>query len=425
MRARGANAQMCIAFETTPGTAPASGFFKVPFVSATLGEEQKLVASDLLGQGRDPADPSRDVIDNTGQVVVPVDLRNSGLWLKALLGAPTTTAGIAATGSFAFSAQPADSATLTVGTSAWTFVSASPAGDESLIGSSLKETLQNAVVGLNESATADFADCKFELALDGKTINVTYSTPGVGGNSVALAADASSNATASGADLAGGAATGAYNHVFSSGLASLPSLANEIGLNDVSRYGMNTYVGIDSLEIQLQRSGLLNATLTLIAQAELRAGASAAGVPTELAVTRFTQFTGKIRRSGINLGSVVSGNFKIMNNLDKVEVIREDGRIDGWDAGEAAYSGQAVVRFEDETLMDLASAGTPIDLVYGWKISATQVLEYTFHRVFLPKPQVPISGPGGVEATYDWQAAKDATAGCAVTVRLVNDRSVY
>lgn len=90
-RALGINAKMAFAFESTFGTAPGTGFRRVPFVSTALGAEQGLIADDVLGTGRDPNAPSRDVINAGGDVVVPLDLRNIGLWLKLLLGAPTTT----------------------------------------------------------------------------------------------------------------------------------------------------------------------------------------------------------------------------------------------------------------------------------------------------------------------------------------------
>ena len=44
-----------------------------------------------LGYGREALPPSRDVINNDGDVVVPIDLRNFGNWLKLFMGQPTTT----------------------------------------------------------------------------------------------------------------------------------------------------------------------------------------------------------------------------------------------------------------------------------------------------------------------------------------------
>lgn len=48
-RAQGARAQMALAFETTYGTPPVSGYTKMPFASTTLGAEQPLQTSELLG----------------------------------------------------------------------------------------------------------------------------------------------------------------------------------------------------------------------------------------------------------------------------------------------------------------------------------------------------------------------------------------
>ena len=69
-RAQGARSQFAAAFESVYGTAPVGGFHKLPFVSTTLGSEQGLIPSDLLGLGRDPAEPIRDVINVDGDVVV-------------------------------------------------------------------------------------------------------------------------------------------------------------------------------------------------------------------------------------------------------------------------------------------------------------------------------------------------------------------
>ena len=90
-RAQGARAQMALAFETTYGTPPASGFTRMPFASTSLGAEQPLLNSELLGYGRDPLAPIKDAVTADGDVVVPIDAEAFGFWLKAAFGEPATT----------------------------------------------------------------------------------------------------------------------------------------------------------------------------------------------------------------------------------------------------------------------------------------------------------------------------------------------
>ena len=90
-RDQGANAQLAVVLETTYGTKPASGFRLFPFASTTLGADQPLIDNELLGFGRDPLAPSRDAITVDGNVVIPIDARNLGVWLAAAFGNPVTT----------------------------------------------------------------------------------------------------------------------------------------------------------------------------------------------------------------------------------------------------------------------------------------------------------------------------------------------
>ena len=75
----------------TSCTAPTSGFMQMPFASASLGAEQPLLASELLGYGRDPLAPIKDAVTADGDITVPLDAEAFGFWLKAAFGAPTTT----------------------------------------------------------------------------------------------------------------------------------------------------------------------------------------------------------------------------------------------------------------------------------------------------------------------------------------------
>ena len=49
----------------------------------------------------------------------------------------------------------------------------------------------------------------------------------------------------------------------------------------------------------------------------------------------------------------------------------------------------------------------------------------TVHAVYLPRPRIEISGPQGVQATFDWQAARDSVVGRMCTATLVNDVETY
>ncbi|MCP4243947.1 MAG: hypothetical protein GY772_25635 [bacterium] len=312
-RAQGARAGMALGFESVYGTPPAAGsFWKMPFASSTLGSEQPLLNSELLGYGRDPLPPVRDAITADGNAVVPIDTRFLGVWLKMLFGEPVTT-----------------------GTEA------------------------------------------------------------------------------------------PYSHEFQSGQWGLPSASIELQNPDVPSFRMMSGIVANSINWQMQRSGLVTATVEMVAQGESPAGASAAGTLTELPLTRFGTFNGSIRRGGTQLGNVVSGSVTYTNNLDRVETIRDDGMIDGADPSIAALTGEVVLRFADTVLLDQATSGAATSLSFGYNLGAGMSFELVAHSVFLPKPRLPIEGPGGMQATFSWQAALDAVEGRMCTATLVNDVADY
>ena len=311
-RAQGARAQMALAFETTYGTPPASGFTRMPFASATLGAEQPLLNSELLGYGRDPLAPIKDAVTADGNVVVPIDAQAFGFWLKAAFGDPTTT-----------------------GTAA------------------------------------------------------------------------------------------PYSHEFRSGGWTLPSFAIETGMPEIPRYAIYSGCVLDTLSWQMQRSGLLTATASVVAQGETIAPASAAGTLAELGLQRFGHFNGAITRNGTALGNIVSAEITYANNLDRVETIRSDGRIDGADPSIAALTGRIEVRFADQVLVNQAINGDPCEMTFAYVLPSGETLTLTAHAVYLPRPRIEIAGPQGVQATFDWQAARDATLGRMCTVILVNSIEDY
>jgi hypothetical protein len=144
-----------------------------------------------------------------------------------------------------------------------------------------------------------------------------------------------------------------------------------------------------------------------------------------LPITRFNQFQGSIKKNGQALGNVVAAQLTYSNNLARIETIRSDGKIEGADPTVASLTGNLEVRFADTELIDAATNNTPLELTFSYVIDATKSLTFIAHEVYLPKPKLSISGPGGIQATFDWQAAKNTAAGHMLTVQLVNDVVAY
>jgi hypothetical protein len=306
-RAYGASAALLLKRETVYGTPATGNYVRMPFNRCSLGSEQGLIDDPVLGYGRDPRAPLQDVINDEGDIIVPVDPRYLGLWLTGLLGDPVTT-----------------------------------------------------------------------------------------GN-------------------------GPYTHTFVSGAADLPSYSIEVGLSQVPAFFMHTGVKLNSIALEFARSGAAAATINAIAQGETRNGTSQGGTPTSLAFSRISQFQGSIKRAGNAVGNLTAGSLTYANNLEKIETIRDDGRIDGADPTIAALTGRIDVRFADTTLIDLAANGTPVDLEFAYTLSAAASVVFTAHEVYLPKPKLAVEGPGGVQASFDFQGAWKETEGEMLKVELTND----
>ena len=310
-RAIGARSVTALAFEATYGVAPASGYTQMPFTQNALSAEQPLLDSEVLGQGRDPVAPNKDVITDDGDITVPIDLEAFGFWLKGTFGDPATTG------------------------------------------------------------------------------------------------------------------TDPFTHVFESGQWVLPSMSIEVGLPEVPLFAMHSGARVNSLAWTMARSGQLTATVNLIAQGETTATTTQAGTPGQIVLQRFGNFQGTIKRGGTALANVTSASFNYSNNLDRVETIRADGKIESVDPGITAATGDIVARFANTMLLDQAINGTPAAFEMAWSLGTGKSLTIAIPVVYLPVPRRQITGPGGIEATFAWQAAQQANGDPMVTATLVNSVSAY
>ena len=107
------------------------------------------------------------------------------------------------------------------------------------------------------------------------------------------------------------------------------------------------------------------------------------------------------------------------------ESVSKEVLIEGVDPTILSATGSIDVRFADTTLIDAATNNTPLELTFGYEIDADHRLTFIAHEVYLPKPKLSISGPGGIQATFEWQAAKATSVARMFTVELVNDITSY
>lgn len=219
--------------------------------------------------------------------------------------------------------------------------------------------------------------------------------------------------------------TGPYTHLFQSGAAALPSRSIEVGNPDVPSFSVHYGAVVNQLRIAMARSGMLNCTVSLIAQGETApVSTSVAGTPTAQQGARFAHATGVIKRDGVALGNIVSADLSLSNSFEKVEVIRPDGRIGGVVPGIVQAQLRMTARFNSLDLLTAATDGTPIYLSeVGWD-RGNSGLKFEIPRVFLPRTKRSINGPGGIMADFNCQAAAPSGAH-KILARLINSVASY
>ena len=422
VRAYGADATLKACRETSYGVVPVTGYRSLDFKSCDLSSEQPLGDDPLLGRGRNAQDPYRGLITDEGKIEIPLDLCGSGFWLTGLFGDPTTVQ-TKASGQIAFAGQPAPNSTIALNGVAWTFVSGSPTGNQTQIGANLDATLAALASDLNSSADAQISRCTYTADTTDDRLEIAFDTAGSSGNSFTLAASANSNGTVSAPTLTGAG----YMHEWLSGGDAIPSFTFEIGHPQLITPVFFRHLGtvMESLAFEMGREGPANGTLQLVAQGEEKAVATIDPAPQSFALKRFSQGRGFIRRGGVALAGVTGGSLTFSNNIERVRVIRDDGKIEAAEPTIATCTGAMTVRFDGATLVAEAANGEPVALAYGFTMAEGWDLSFELFRVFLPKPKYAVSGPGGVEASFDWRAAYDESAGTMLRVRQLNDVASY
>ncbi len=218
-----------------------------------------------------------------------------------------------------------------------------------------------------------------------------------------------------------------YTHVFKSGKDSLPSFGMEVQYN-ASPYSGKQLLGMMANTLSLSGkfgTNRVKAQIGWLGAEEKKLTATGAGTPVTATLTRFLDSHAVVKQGGTTIGTVKDFNINFSNNLEPIEY-QGGSLVAGYDPGMRTLGGDLNLRFENDTMLDLAIAGGAVDLEWFWQITATQSLLLQSTRTFLGRPRRPLSGPGGIDASFSIdKAAYDATPGAMLVATLLNQVASY
>jgi len=424
----GVQTELAVAFESTWGSAAASGYRLLKFNKMTFGVTQNIEKTTVLGvgRGREGNEINLGAITDTGTVEVPLDAADIGFWTKLFFGTPATSVGYhKATGGITFSQQPANNSTITINGVTWTFVTGTAVGNQTQISAvNLAGTLTSLAANLTTYAGGTNALTGFTFSAT--TTKLSFSTPvsaGAAGNAYTYSAGSSpaSNGTVDGAKMTGGT----HKHTWNSGADTLPSATVVIAHLRPSAFETHVGVMADTWAQTLDpKAPHGNVTIGLVGQTSSWAGTEA--ISPDLATARredeFTTFECNATKNGAAFGGILGATINFNNNLDSPRCLNDDGMISDSVPGMFDASGTLKIRFTDRTLITNATETTPIALAFTWNdinnVGGLNAFQLLMNEVYLSMPKVPIDGPAGLACDFNWTAR--SLAAYSVTVVLVN-----
>lgn len=225
--------------------------------------------------------------------------------------------------------------------------------------------------------------------------------------------------------------TGTTNrtHVFKSGGSSIPSISIQHANSQLSANPFMLVNGVRANTFESTfRFGepLQTATIGLIGLNASRAASTASGTPTSATFTPFTGAVGTVTRGGTALARITGATLRFSNGL---EVLREANRasaaISEAAPGPSEVTGSIDVRMDTDTLLADSEASAPVKLAFGYSLGGTQSITYTVEAAYLDRTMPAVRGRAGIQATFAFRGAFDATAACTLTATLLNQQTAY
>lgn len=224
--------------------------------------------------------------------------------------------------------------------------------------------------------------------------------------------------------------TGAGPYVHTMSLGDLPvgmALEKDFGSNisGTGRYEMFNGDRIASASFKFPSEGHVEASYSVKGAKSTLAAAALDATLTDNGHTPFTAFQAAIEEGGATIATVTDAEIKIDNELDEsVFVIGGAGVRASLGEGFASVSGSITTIFDSPAILAKAIAGTTSSLKItlsrgdGLGSAGNESIEFFVNQLIYQRTSPSIEGPGGVLATFNFEAFRDgATGGLTVTVK--------
>lgn len=200
-------------------------------------------------------------------------------------------------------------------------------------------------------------------------------------------------------------------HTFGSGVAEIPTFSAEleVGSAKFRHHGC----AITRLAFAAKReAGYRRITATVLGQKMSLPVAleRPSGLP-DPSAEQIAAAIGVVKWNGTAIAQLMEASAQYDTGVTPAEYVNGTEEISGVELGnDAAYTGRLMMRFTNTDFYALALAGTPGALSIEYTLNTNRSLVLASPRVFLAQTGPEVSGPGGLEASFDFTAAQGSAA---------------
>lgn len=220
-----------------------------------------------------------------------------------------------------------------------------------------------------------------------------------------------------------------FSHVFKAGGTTPRALSIEHG-NAFTTNGFQRVLGVRGSTLEMTfRPGeaLQTATVSMVAlSAPARASSSADSSPADATFTPFTGAVMTATRSGSALGRVTGATLRFSNGLENLrEANRANGAITEAAPGVTEVTGTVDIRMDTDTVLGDSEGTSAVALAFGYSLSATQALTMEIPEAYLNRVGIPVRGRAGIQASFTFRGAFNASAATSLVATLANQQAAY